>query len=288
MPSINRLSESFWPDLHTHSAASDGALSPKELVKSAYRVGINVMAITDHDTLSGINEAKLYASELDVCLIPGVEISTGGDQEIHLLAYYASEKMQGLVDLLARMREDRNSRGQRFIERLAKLGFIITWEDLALQSGTPFNRPSLAKAMQKRGYVTTVHEAFQRYIGYGKPAYIPRLYIDTLETVTMLRDEGAMPVLAHPGIIRNQEILKTENLYKLKKHGLAGIECHHSKHSPSAKQYWDRITRDMSLFVTGGSDFHEAEDDHGPLGCIIPGWENLNKDIISILKWRQI
>lgn len=200
---INGAGGAIRPDFHTHSKFSDGVFTPHSLLSAAAQAGITMLALTDHDSMSGLPEAKQAADLHGISLLPGVEISTAGEMEVHLLAYHVNEKMDGLKALLVRMKQDRDTRGLRFLDRLKSFNIHITLADLELGPDTPFNRPSLARAMVRKGYVASEAEAFHRYLEKGKPAYIPRLKADTVKTISMLREEGALPVLAHPVLIDN-------------------------------------------------------------------------------------
>ena len=265
-------------DLHLHSTASDGLLSPDDLVKGVKKAGVNVMALTDHETLAGLEMAEKAAAQHDIFFIPGIEINTGGEDEIHLLVYFVHDKMKELTELLKAISKDRQNRGSRFVSRFNELGIKLALEDLRISPGTDCNRLHFARALVSKGFVRSVAEAFDRYLAVGRPAYIPRLRLETCEVIKLARGLGTVPILAHPELIRKQPLKSLEAIRQLKEAGLMGIEAYHSKHSPTACKHWDHLARSLDLLVTGGSDFHEHQDDHGEIGSQSARWTFMQKD----------
>ena len=283
---INRaaLSGSLRPDFHSHSTASDGSLTPAALIERAHASGINLLALTDHESINGITEASRRADSLGMGFIPGIEVSTAGEDEVHILGYFVNDGMRELSALLRSVSLDRKRRAGRFIERFSQLGMPITMEELQIPKGTDCNRPLVARALVKKGYVASVREAFDRYLAVGKPGYIPREKADTLDVVRMLRREGAVPVLAHPGIIKSPALKSPERLSQLKEAGLLGIEAFHSQHRRAECLRWEAVARSMNLLVTGGSDFHTQGDGHGDLGCVLQHWAAADRDSRELLR----
>lgn len=272
------------PDLHTHSQASDGVLTPSELVFLAGKHRINLLALTDHDTMSGIPQAQQAADEIGLSLIPGIEISTEGDLEVHVLGYFVSPGYSALDTLLSEIQKDRISREEKYLDALRSMDVHLTHDELAIPVGTMFSRPLLAKAMVKKGCVLSIQEAFDRYIGAGKPAYVPKLLVSVEETVSALRKAGAVPVLAHPGLIRMEEEALLSKLDSWIYEGLMGIEAYHPAHSRAERMKWDRYARDRSLLVTGGSDYHRGADKlHGELGRMLSCWTKAPEDAKKLL-----
>lgn len=270
------------PDLHAHSTASDGLLSPSEVVERAKAEGLNVLALTDHDTLHGIPEAAAAASHADVRLIAGVEVGTQGAESIHILGYFVREGMNGLAQLVGRLREARALRQDQFLIRLEELGMPMQVSDIPTPPGAAFSRSNLARGMVTKGYARSTADAFDRFIGVGKPAYVPRLYVSVEELVGVMRDEGAVPVLAHPGLVRGGV---ADRLPKWVKAGLMGIEAYHVSHGARQCAYWAEVARGMGLLVTGGSDFHAPMDpSHGELGGMLPLWEDHHADMMKLLE----
>lgn len=277
--------EKAWlPDLHTHSQASDGALTPSELVLLAKERGLNLLALTDHDTLSGIDEAQAAAGEQNITLISGIELSTEGDEEIHILGYFVRRGCPKLDRLISAIQADRISRESRYLDALESLGLHLSHDDLAIPRGAMFSRPLLAQAMVKKAYVATAAEAFERYIGAGKPAYVPKMMLRAEEAVAALRDAGALPVLAHPGEIRNKAGL-FDRVASWQKAGLMGIEAYHPGNSRKEQRTWDAFARERGMLVTGGSDYHRWPDSkHADLGQMLTYWRSASSDAEHLLK----
>ena len=278
----------FKPDLHTHTNASDGVLSPVQLVGEAHLAGVNLLAVTDHDTLSGVDDAMQAAKETGIGLIPGIELSTAGEDEVHILAYFVNPRMPMLTDLLKKISLDRQSRCGRSLERLNTLGITLQAEDLQIPPGTDCNRPHIGRALVRKGIVPSLSKAFDLFLAVDRPAYIPRIRLETEEIVQMLREEGSVPVLAHPGLIRNNDLKTPDSIARLKEAGLCGIESYHSKHSASTSFYWDKLARKYGLLVTGGSDFHQHGDDHGPIGCCNTQWRSADEDTARLMEMMPV
>ena len=267
------------PDLHLHTTASDGLLSPREVVLRARAQGVNLMAVTDHDTLHGLEEAALTAREAGISFIPGIEISTQGEEEIHLLGYFVKRGNPGLDALLDAMHTDRAQREPRFLQRLAALGMPITHQDLQIPPGAMFSRPLLARAMVRKGYADSIGHAFEAYLGVGRPGYVPRMYVATEHAVQILREMQAVPVLAHPGLIRKTPEELDQLLDVWTAAGLKGIEAFHPAHTQADCLYWQAAARRRGLLVTGGSDFHGRTDSlHGDIGQMLTQWNDASRD----------
>lgn len=277
----------FQPDLHTHTTASDGVLSPTQLVREAENRGVNLLAVTDHDTMSGLDEAKSAAHELGIGLIPGIEISTEGEDEVHILGFFVRADMEELNLVIRKLSADRQSRCPRFLARFNELGLPLTLVDLQIPEGTDCNRPHIARALVRKGYVSSVQEAFDRFLAVGRPGYIPRLRIPTGELVTMLRRAGAVPVLAHPELIRKQALKTTEHIKSLRDAGLMGIEAWHSKHSKPGCLKWAQTAGELGMLVTGGSDYHQQGDSHGELGKMLTWWRGAHEDAVRLLNAKN-
>lgn len=271
------------PDLHAHTTASDGILNPEELVFEAVQKEVNVLAITDHDTLSGLSRAKSAAALHGIQLIPGIEIGCDGEDEVHILAYFVRDDMRELSELTKALLKDRAERALKFLEKLSLLGLKLSMEDLKIPDGTACSRPLIARALVNKGYVSSVKEAFDLYLAVGKPAYVPRLNLQTGDVLRMLREEGAVPVLAHPELIRTQSKKQPDQIKDWKNQGLMGIEAYHPEHGKADRVRWDKIARENGLLVTGGSDFHEFGDSHGLLGSELPHWHTAAEDVCSLL-----
>lgn len=240
-------------DLHTHSTASDGTLEPKELVDLAKRLGLKGFALTDHDTIDGLNEAVDYGMKQNIDVIPGVELSTNFEgYEIHLLGYLIDWRDPRLKNALVKMTKQRLERARKMLFRLSDLGFPLDFGEIQKIAGEGvIGRPHLAVAMVNEGYVTNVHEAFSRFLGKGAPAYVPREKMSLREAIQLIKEVKGIPVLAHPGLLGSFQLVR-----QIIDCGIMGIEVEYPEHIPSQKEYLLRLCRDHGLIPTGGSDFH--------------------------------
>ncbi len=257
-------------DLHTHSSFSDGILQPDELVSKAIDMGLAGLGLTDHDTLDGIPLFLSVDIPKNWLRVPGVEISTiHNGLDTHLLAYYVLDKPRELKQALAELEEHRKKRLPRMIRKLETLGISIDSEavDKMLQDVTSPGRPHLARLMVKSGAVDSIQEAFREYIGECRPAYIPRKRITTIEGIKMVRNAGGVPVLAHPLLMRAQDLRSI--VIELADEGLTGIEVEYEYSRQKVKGTQDDVRKaaaGLDLIETGGSDFHG--DSIGPkMGC---------------------
>lgn len=244
-------------DLHLHSTASDGQYSPTQVVQLALERQVEVISLTDHDTVSGVQEAVDAAAANDradggVTIIPGVEISTDvpGKYEIHMLGYYIDIDHAPLQERLATMSVSRLDRARKIWERLQQMGCAISWERvLALASDGVVGRPHIAQALVEAGYVASVQEAFQRYIGRDANAYVPRPKLLPEQAIELIRDAGGVPVLAHPSYV-------VEHIPALVKAGLVGLEVYYGNYTQVEQHFLAGLARKHGLVATGGSDYH--------------------------------
>lgn len=251
-------------DLHLHSTASDGSLSPARLIEKASAAGLAAAALTDHDTLDGVKEALEAGRRCGLEVLPGVEISVqAGEQEIHLLGYdpLFPEKISAFLE---EMRRERYRRMQQMTARLRRLGFSISDDEIIAEAGPGApGRLHLARLMVKRGYSSEIDEAFSDYLERGRPAFVPRKIPDPATAIRMLHRAGAVPVVAHPGA-SGKALLR-----KLVAMGLRGVEVFHPEHSPEMIRHYRHQALQMNLLITGGSDFHGDRDHRtGRLGGI--------------------
>lgn len=259
-------------DLHTHSWASDGTDSPTRLVLNARQANLDVIAITDHDTFAGVDEARQAGRRIGVHVLGGVELSTRFEgHDVHLLGYGPRLDNQPLNVEMAKMRTARTQRLPAMIEKLAGLGLEITMDEVRAQAGgagTSLGRPHLADAMVARGYVAHRDEAFNRYLDRTAPAYVPRSAVDLAVGIQLLHGAGAAAVIAHPGIRGVGEVLTGELLEALaREHGLDGIEVDYPLHDPSTRDLFHRLGARLDLVRTGGSDHHGLGKVDHELGC---------------------
>jgi hypothetical protein len=251
-------------DLHTHTIASDGELTPQELVAQAASLGIQVLGITDHDTTEGLPAALEEAGRWDISIVPGVEISTVSDrEEIHLLGYFVELDNPELQTLLARTRKARRERAQKMLVRLAGLGLPIEWGRLVEISGGTgsIGRPHVAATLLEAGHVDSYDEAFNLWIGRDCPAYVERYKLSPEEAIRLIRSSGGLPVLAHPYAFsrtgQQRAGLDLSNwLPRLRRAGLEGIEIYYPRYPRRASRHLLTQAIRHGLVITGGSDFH--------------------------------
>jgi predicted metal-dependent phosphoesterase TrpH len=254
-------------DLHTHSTASDGMLSPPALVARAAGLGITYLALTDHDSVDGIpaaiDAARPYPG---LTMIPGVELSTDIENgEIHILGYFVDFTNLAFRVELERLRSSRQKRAHRMVERLHYLGFDLDWERIREIAGNgAIGRPHIARAMLEKGYTESFEEAFERYIGQGCPAYVERDKFTPPEAVNLVIEAGGIPVLAHPYSTSDPEAV----IPALVATGLAGIEAYYYDHTTEQTDKLLNLAEQLGLIVTGGSDFHGLPASGGELGSV--------------------
>lgn len=247
-------------DLHIHSTASDGSLTPTEVVNRADSLGLTAMALTDHDTVSGIDEAIEAAKDLEMEVIPGIEVSCiYKEKEIHILGLYIDHKDPELLSFLKEAYQKRYDRNMEMLAAFNKDGFEITVEDL--HCGNPktvITRAHFARALLKRGYVSSVDQAFRKYLNPDRPYYRSRELITPEEVLNALQAAGGFPVLAHPLQYKLGWAGTEELVSQLTDHGLCGLECFHSSNNQDESGKLRKLAKKYSLAPTGGSDFHGA------------------------------
>lgn len=250
-------------DLHTHSTASDGTDSPAELVTAAAAIGLDVVAITDHDTTTGWAQA-LAAAPPGLRVVPGAELSTvssngrGGTATVHLLAYLFDPAAPALVAEQARLHDERRQRLTRMLRLMAADGLPIDEATVfaSIADGASPGRPHLARALVAIGAVGSVQEAFDRYLGDGRPYYVPRLDTPVRDAISMIVDAGGVTVLAHPLARRRGDVISAEVIAELAEAGLTGIEVDHTDHDDATRRELRWLAGELGLIVTGGSDYH--------------------------------
>jgi 3',5'-nucleoside bisphosphate phosphatase len=248
-------------DLHIHTTASDGQFTPEHVVAMARTLGLRAIAITDHETTLGVAPAQRAAAGTDLLVVSGVEISVESPQgEIHILGYLIEPNGHDLEKRLGELREGRLARAHRMLNKLANLGMPLSWERLKqLAAGDSVGRPHVARAMLEKGYVTSIDEAFNLYIGTGAPAYVERLRVAPSEAIALIRNAGGVPVLAHPLQVNSA-------VPALVQAGLQGLETCYTGYSPDEVQFLDALAHQYGLLTTGGSDFHGPNTAGGALG----------------------
>lgn len=260
------MTDDFRADLHCHSTCSDGTCTPEELVKHALAIGLKGLSITDHDTVDAYKTAIPLAEKLGLSLIIGVEFSTvHRDTSIHILGYNFSLTHPKIAELCKRHEKRRKERNLAILEKLRLSKMPIDPSEIA--GDHTVGRPHIALAMMKHGYVRTIKEAFQRYIGDGKPCFQRETSISTEETIEIIHEAGGIAVLAHPHLITSKTTLKS--LLKL---SFDGIECYYALFPKERAYQWLDIAEKRKLIPTGGSDFHGENRTSIPLGA---SWVNL-------------
>lgn len=241
-------------DLHSHTTASDGSLSSRELVQEAARRGVRILAITDHDSTEGLAEAMAEAANHPLFeIVPGVELNTdveGG--EIHILGFFIDYHEEWFQAILRELREERVQRVYRMAERLGELGLPIDPQEVfaRVKEGSA-GRPHVAQVLVQRGYVKTVREAFDRYLKSGGPASVPRKKLSPQAAIDVIRRANGVAVFAHPGLSGKDELIPD-----LIRAGLQGLECYYHEHSSVQTATYLQLCREHRLVATGGSDYH--------------------------------
>ena len=262
-------------DLHTHSTASDGSCAPDRLVALALEGGLSALALTDHDTLAGIEGARWAAAGTTLRLVPGVEIEIARESgEFHLLGLGLSGRRDGLEAALTKVRADRNTRNLRMIARLREAGFPVSMEELReLAGGEVISRAHLARLLVRKGVARSIDAAFSRFIGKGRDFYESRACLALSEACALIRACGGLPVVAHPLSLGLRGPALREELSSVKAAGVAGIEAWHPNHSVKDCRMLARMARVLGLAVTGGSDFHGEHMPQRRLGRTAGGRE---------------
>ena len=251
-------------DLHIHSTASDGSLTPADIIGHAQKLNLAAIAITDHDSIDGSKEALRIGIPPSLHFLTGVEISAAhppffpGSGSFHILGYAIHLDNRDLNQALSKLRDARKNRNPEILKRLNKLGFRISLEEVSQEVGeVQLGRPHIAYAMVKKGFVTSVDEAFEKYLGTAKPAYVDKERIECEQAINLIRAAGGIPVLAHPALLKIENDQKLETLVQnLMKIGLSGIEVYYPGHSPRQIRQYTELARKYGLLMTGGTDFH--------------------------------
>ena len=266
-------------DLHLHTTASDGRLTPGELINLVARNGLQVVAVTDHDSIEGLAEAMEAARAFpNLTVIPGIELSTDipGD-EIHVLAYFVRHKDEELLATLRKFRQGRLERGKGMVEKLREMGMDIEWQRVQEIAGDgSVGRPHVALALMEKGYVSQTNEAFEKYIGRNGPAYVEREKLTPAEAVEAISSWGGVAVLAHPAQLPNLD----DNLEELKSAGLVGMEVYYAQYSEERILELASTAARHGLLPCGGSDYHALDNP----GERLPGTMGPPLEVVERLK----
>jgi predicted metal-dependent phosphoesterase TrpH len=273
-------------DLHLHTSASDGVLSPSRIVRYAKEKGLKAIAITDHDTIDGNAEALNEGAKVDLEVIPGIEISAQFDLgSMHILGFFIDIGNKSMKERLSLLQETRAKRNPKMVEKLRELGVEINHDEvLHASGGGQVGRPHFAQVLLKKGYVHTVQEAFDRYLGKGAPAYVDKFRFAPKEAMELIREARGIPVLAHPFTLhipsqRQLNVLLAE----LVQWGLMGIEVYYPEHTEDQISLYKDLAEKHGLLVTGGSDYHGIEADKAEIGLGL-GDMRLSYSLVEAMK----
>jgi predicted metal-dependent phosphoesterase TrpH len=253
-------------DLHTHSTASDGLYTPAELVQKAYEAHLRTIGLADHDTVSGLPEAIEAGEHLGVEIIPAVEINTDLPErrgEVHVLGYFVEYRQPEFQESLRVLREARRVRGERMVEKLRRQGVSISWDHVRELAAGSVGRPHIARALIEAGYADDVSDAFARWIGPGRPGYVPRYKLTPDNAVRLIRSACGVPVLAHPAQIGDAD---SEIVAAMVSAGLQGLECYYGEYDDQTVDRLLALADSYHLIPTGGSDYHGPNMHPTPLG----------------------
>ena len=245
-------------DLHCHSTFSDGSLAPEQLIAEAAKIGLVALALTDHDTTAGLPRFLAAAAGGPVRAVPGVELSVDCSSGVmHMLGYWMDLENPELLRQMAWIRDGRAMRNRIMLEKLNALGFAMTWDEVQAFAGEDVvGRPHFAQVMLQKGYAKDKNDAFDKWLGDGKPGYADRPRLTAEVAVALIRQAGGVAVLAHPYSLHVGKDAMASLLIELAAAGLAGVECYYSEHSADLTKEYLAMARQANLVPTGGSDFH--------------------------------
>jgi predicted metal-dependent phosphoesterase TrpH len=275
-------------DLHVHTNMSDGSFSPAEVVRFSAQKGLQAIAITDHDTIAGIGEARAEGSRSGVEVISGVEMSVEWNPGIvHILGFFVRLHDRDLLESLAYLAQGRHDRIPKIVSKLSDCGVHISVEEVARESGNGVpGRPHVANVMVRKGIVSGIQEAFDLYLGKGAPAYVKKTKTSPAEAMRVIRSAGGLPVLAHPHSIDEHNSSRLREIVRgFVTQGLEGLEVYYPKHTAEQTKSFLNLAHEFHLAVTGGTDFHGAGKPEIELG-VIPGREPLPYSILQDMKAR--
>ena len=252
-------------DLHLHSTQSDGSFSPTQVVQRAAKLGLSAISLTDHDSVAGVQEALNIGRDIGVEVIPGTELSAQeAGIDIHILGYFIDPANSDLLAYLQKFQDARRNRAEKIVARLNRLGVRITMAHVLHKAGdAAIGRPHVADVLVEEGFVFSHDHAFQKYLGYGKPAYQPKFVLTPREAVEVIHAAGGLASLAHPVLYRRDALIPD-----LIKQGLDGIEVMHVKHDRSDMRRYADMAKHYGLLTTGGSDCHGDGRGHAVMGTV--------------------
>ncbi|MDW7675255.1 MAG: PHP domain-containing protein [Bacillota bacterium] len=268
-------------DLHIHTTASDGTLTPAEVVRKAREAALTGIGITDHDAIEGITSAISWGKAMEIDIVPGIELSTHwNDMEIHVLGYFIDYNSEQLLEMLTFLKQKRLERIKKIAIKAIQLGYPITAEEIEqIAEGRAVGRPHLAQLLMKKGYISSIEEGFQRFLTKGKPMYVPRYKITPTEAISIIKGAKGVPVLAHPSLYNPTWVVLLNELVEA---GLEGIEVYYPGHTNACVAELTKVCTLHNLVLTGGSDFHGIDVKANKLGSF--GVSDLN---LAELKGRK-
>ncbi|MFP4697979.1 MAG: PHP domain-containing protein [Eubacteriales bacterium] len=273
-------------DLHVHSNNSDGTMTSTELVNYANEKGLKAIALTDHDTIIGVQEAKKAGKKCKTEIISGIELSTLYNKlDIHILGLFIDENNSTFIKKLEEFISSRHYRNEKMIKQLNNLGLDISNKDLINETGDGvITRAHFARVLLNKGYISSIEEAFKKYIGQGCPAYIPREKITPEKAINLVLSAKGIPILAHPFLYNLSDDELNSLVKKLAEKGLKGIETIYSLHSQEQERYLRNLAKKYNLLISGGSDFHGSNKEHIDLGV---GMGNLKVPYSIVEKMKK-
>ena len=275
-------------DLHVHSAASDGSLSPRELVAEAKAQGLRAIALTDHDTIEGLVEALAAGVEMGLEVIPGVEISADHDPgSMHILGYFIDHRHPRLDEQLRKLKQARAERNPQIIAKLQQLGLAITMAEVQkVSGGGQVGRPHIAQVLVQKGYVANFQEAFEKYIGNHGPAYVNKFRFAPQDAIAMITAAGGVASLAHPFTLEYSSLGHLKMiLQQLREWGLTAIEVYYPEHPPERQAQYKKLAQELGLLTTGGSDYHGVIKPEVKIGLVGPN-QHVSYELVEKLKER--
>lgn len=274
-------------DLHTHSTASDGSLSPSDLVALARKSGLSALALTDHDTAQGLPEAVAAGRDLGVEVVPGCELSVADPPfRVHIVGLFLPERPEKVTQALEFLRQKRHDRNHVIIEKLRAAGVDITYDEVRQRASGSVGRPHFAAVLVDKGRASGPQDAFDKYLGEHGLAYVPKEKFDLATAVAALRSEGATVVLAHPYMLRRSGRDLEKILVRYKQAGVDGIEVYYPEHSEGQTMEYQSLARRLDMAVSGGSDFHGAAKPDIRLG-LGRGKLHIPESVLEAMKDRR-
>ena len=271
-------------DLHLHTTASDGTLTPGEIVQRAAAQGFDWIAVTDHDCVDGIPAAQEAAKAQGIHVIPAAELSCGLNREVHILGYGFDPQNEALAAYCRRRRESRIERCREMCRRMTQLGKPVCFERVMELAGGVVGRPHVARAMMEAGHVNSVQEAFDRFLKPGKPGHVPRESIMAQEAIHVLVNAGGVAVLAHPMELKMGETSMESLVMEWKAQGLGGLEVYHPSAANNHAAFLLKLALREGLLVTGGSDYHGEKVRLSAIGEGLERWKTVEEDMQQLLE----